>query len=144
MNIYVGVCKESISGRLYFIYQLIVAQWRHMMTYIWFTNGLGNNLLLDGTKQLPESLLTPGYWYSSQDNVTENSQDMIAKISYKINSFKLFVHLPGDNDLHLYPNSNGVSAKTPLKLGHEWVIKSYSNPWIWSLFHSLIPVNHCW
>ena len=37
---------------------LIVAQWCHMVTKIWVNIGSGNGLLPDGTKPLPEPMLT--------------------------------------------------------------------------------------
>ena len=37
---------------------LIVAWWRHMATEIWVKIGSGNGLLTDGTKPLPEPMLT--------------------------------------------------------------------------------------
>ena len=37
---------------------LIVSQWRHMATKIWVNTGSGNGLLPDGTKPLPEPMLT--------------------------------------------------------------------------------------
>ena len=38
------------------------AQWRHMATEIWVNIGLGNGLLPDGTKPLPEPMLTDQQW----------------------------------------------------------------------------------
>ena len=40
-------------------------------------NGLDNGMLPDGTKPLPEPMLTQD---PSQSNFTENAQDMLAKI----------------------------------------------------------------
>ena len=40
------------------IFQLIVVWWRHMVTEIYVTNGLDNDLLPEGTKPLPERKLT--------------------------------------------------------------------------------------
>ena len=40
----------------------IVAQWRHMATFIWINVGSGNSLLPDGAKPLPESMLTYHQW----------------------------------------------------------------------------------
>ena len=37
---------------------LIVAWWRHMATEIWVNIGSGNGLSPDGTKPLPEPMLT--------------------------------------------------------------------------------------
>ena len=37
---------------------LIEAQWRHLATYSWVNIGSGNGLLPDGTKPLPEPMLT--------------------------------------------------------------------------------------
>ena len=37
---------------------VIVAQWRHMATETWVNIGSGNALLPDGTKPLPELMLT--------------------------------------------------------------------------------------
>ena len=38
--------------------QLIVAYWCHMVTQIWVNIGSGNGLLPDGSKPLPEPMLT--------------------------------------------------------------------------------------
>ena len=51
-----------------------------MATEIWVNPGSGNGLLPDGTKPLPEPMLTRDYWHPSQCNFTENAQDMLAKI----------------------------------------------------------------
>ena len=37
---------------------LIVAKWYHEILYIWINSGWGNGLLPDGTKPIPESILT--------------------------------------------------------------------------------------
>ena len=41
-----------------FAYQLIVAKWPHMATYISVNIGSGNGLLPDSTKPLPKPILT--------------------------------------------------------------------------------------
>ena len=41
-----------------FLGLLIVALWRHMASWIWVNIGSGNGLLPDGTKPLPEPMLT--------------------------------------------------------------------------------------
>ena len=38
--------------------QFIVPWWRHKATQVWVNNGSGIDLLSDGTKQLPELMLT--------------------------------------------------------------------------------------
>ena len=51
--------------------QFIVVWWWHMVTSIWVSISSGNGLLPDGTKPLPEPMLTYHYivpWYSSADN----------------------------------------------------------------------------
>ena len=40
----------------------IVTYWGHMVTEIWINIGSGNGLLPDGTKPLPESMLTYNQW----------------------------------------------------------------------------------
>ena len=41
---------------------LIVAKWHHMATETWVNIGSGNGLLPDGTKPLPEPMLTDNQW----------------------------------------------------------------------------------
>ena len=38
--------------------KIIVAYWRHMVTQIWVNTDSGNGLVPDGTKPLPEQMLT--------------------------------------------------------------------------------------
>ena len=54
---------SHFNGHVIFMYagikvELIVALWRHMATEIWVNIGSGNGLLPDGTKPLPEPILT--------------------------------------------------------------------------------------
>ena len=42
--------------------QLIGAKWRHIVAGIWVNIGLDNGLLPDGTKPLPEPMLTDHQW----------------------------------------------------------------------------------
>ena len=48
----------SIATEPHIFHQLIVAYWRHMATQMWVNTGSGNGLVPDGTKPLPEPMLT--------------------------------------------------------------------------------------
>ena len=53
---------SEVSMFLKCLIWLIVAYWRHMVTEIWVNIGSGNGLLPDGTKPLPEPILTDHQW----------------------------------------------------------------------------------
>ena len=66
--------------------QLIVALWHHMATEVWVNIGSGNGLLPDGTKPLPEPMLTYHQWGPDihQEEISwEMSQPSIAKMNLK-------------------------------------------------------------
>ena len=50
---------------------IIVVQWRHRVRYIWVHIGSGNVVLPDGTKPLPEPMLT----YSSRGIIIRGYED---------------------------------------------------------------------
>ena len=54
-----------------------MAQWRHMVTWIWINIGSGNGLLPDGTKPLPEPMLT----YHQRGSVAFSSEQFHRKCS---------------------------------------------------------------
>ena len=78
--------------------------WCHMATWIWVNIGLGNGLLPDGTKSLPEPLLTWYRWGSVAFNWEQFSincsKSSIGKIYWKIIHLRLLSNLPGDNELN--------------------------------------------
>ena len=55
-----------------------------MATQNWINTGSGNGWLPDGTKPLPEPMLTRDFSHPSQRNFIENMQDMMTKISFMI------------------------------------------------------------
>ena len=73
--------------------------WHHMPTKILVNNGSDHGMLPDGTKSLPEPMLTQDYWHQSQWNFKENTQDMLAKRVIWIWTFKNLLHQPGSNEL---------------------------------------------
>ena len=83
----------------------IVAWWCDMVTLTQFNIGSGNGLLPDGTKPLPEPMLTfisEVLWHSPESNFTVSIQAIILyMMSLKIILFKLLPHLPGANELKM-------------------------------------------
>ena len=61
-----------------------------MTTKILINNGSDNGLLPDGTKPLPEPMLTRDFWHPSQCNFTRNAYDK-AKISFEINVLNICI-----------------------------------------------------
>ena len=54
----------SLTWVIASIYNKSKANWGHVMTFIWVNSGSGNGLLPDGTKPLPEPMLTYHQWDS--------------------------------------------------------------------------------
>ena len=69
-----------------------------MVTLIWVNIGSGNGLLPDGTKPLPEPMLTYHQW-GNAPFMWGQFQPSITKISLKITSLKFIPNLPGANEL---------------------------------------------
>ena len=61
--------------------------------------GSGNGLLPDGTKPLPEPMLTRDCWYPSQCNVKICSKYAGKNFHSKLSFLKIFMHMPGANEL---------------------------------------------
>ena len=75
-----------------------------MATEIWVNISSGNGLLPDGTKPLPEPMLTD---HQSSDNqlraISQKlPQSSITKISLNITYVKCHSNLPGDNELKVH------------------------------------------
>ena len=74
-----------------------------MVTEIWVNFGSGNGLLPDGTKPLPEPMLTDHHLKSSDIHSRAISQEMpqpsITKIHWKITYLKFHSNFPGANEL---------------------------------------------
>ena len=74
-----------------------------MVTEIWVNIRSGNVLLPDGTKPLPEPMLTDLQWSPSDIHIRENSQEMpqpsITKIHLKITYLNFYSDFPGANEL---------------------------------------------
>ena len=92
-SIYTTSCMES--GRLYEILfawhrYIIVAQWRHIETYILVNIGSGNGLLLDATKPFPEQMLTYHQKVFFCIDLTATLQEMLTILIYKM-SFTISV-----------------------------------------------------
>ena len=58
MNFVLNMCSDFWD----YTFKLIVAWWQQMATEIWVNIGSGNGLLPDGTKPLPEPVLTDHQW----------------------------------------------------------------------------------
>ena len=73
-----------------------------MVTKIWVKIGSGNGLLPDGTKPLPEPMLTDASVKASDIHIRAISQEMlqpsITKICVKITNLKFRPNLPGANE----------------------------------------------
>ena len=69
-----------------------------MATEIWVNIGSGNGLLPDGTKPLPEPMLTDHQW----SPVTSILGPSVNKICLKITCLKFHSNFPGDNELSQY------------------------------------------
>ena len=74
-----------------------------MATEIWVNIGSGNGLLPDGTKPLPEPMLTDNQWSPSDIHMKAISQEMpqppVTKIHLKITYLNLHSNFPGANEL---------------------------------------------
>ena len=74
-----------------------------MTTEIWVNIGSGNGLFPDGTKPLPEPMLTDHYRSSSDIHIRAISQEMpqpsITEICLKITYLKFYSNFPGANEL---------------------------------------------
>ena len=70
-----------------------------MASEILVNTGSGNGLLPDGTKPLPEPILTYYQWHSPEGNFMGNSQGFFFDMCLKINNLILQLHLPGANEL---------------------------------------------
>ena len=74
-----------------------------MVTEIWVNIGSGNGLLHDGTKPLPEPMLTDHQWSPKDIDIRAISQEMpqpsITKIRLKIKYLNFHSNLPGANEL---------------------------------------------
>ena len=72
-----------------------------MATEIWVNIGSGNGLVPDGTKPLPEPMLT--FLQSSDIHIRAISQEMsqpsVTKIRLKITYIKFYWNSPGANEL---------------------------------------------
>ena len=77
-----------------------------MATEIWVNIGSGNGLLPDGTKPLPEPMLSDHQWSPSDIHSRAISQEMpqpsITKIRLKITYLTFHSHFPGANALSQY------------------------------------------
>ena len=74
-----------------------------MATKIWVNIGSGNDLLPDGTKSLPEPMLTDHQWSRVTfilGQFREMLQPSVTKILLKITYLKLHSHFPGANELN--------------------------------------------
>ena len=82
-----------------------------MATEIWVNIGLGNGLLPDGTKPLPEPMLTDHQWSPVKFILGQFSQEMpqpsITKIHLKITCLKFQLNFPGANGLSACINHAG-------------------------------------
>ena len=56
--LYRHIINKNTNDAIYVCIQLIVAWWLHMATYMWVNIVSRNGLLHDGTKPLPEQVLT--------------------------------------------------------------------------------------
>ena len=112
-----------------------------MATEIWVNTGSGNGLLPDGTKPLPEPMLTDHQWspvkFIWAGGISQEiPQPLITKISMKITYLKFLSNLPRANELRAcksnyihvelwymitHPNHkfNSRLDKLLLKLGYE-------------------------
>ena len=97
--------------------QLIEAYWRHMATYIWVNIGSGKGLLPDGTKPLPEAMLTYHQWSFRAFIWQQFTGSTIHEMSSKMIIFKLQPHLPGANELNYIANII-TAADFTTELGH--------------------------
>ena len=61
-----------------------------MVPWIWVNTGTGNGLLPEGTKPLPEPMLTWDHWHPSQCNSTENVQGLVANFIVQNKIFEDF------------------------------------------------------
>ena len=82
-----------------------------METEIWVNIGSANDLLPDGTKPLPEPMLTDHQWSPSDIRIMaisqEKPQPSIAKISLKITYLNFHWNFPGANELTFISNICG-------------------------------------
>ena len=69
----------------------------------WVNIGLGNDLLPDSTKPLPEPILTWSSARSNDNHLRTNSQGIpkpsITEVSFQVNHLKFHSILPGANEL---------------------------------------------
>ena len=74
-----------------------------MATEIWVNIGSGDGLLCDGTKPLPEPMLTDHQWGPSGVHIRTISQEIpqpsITKIHLKITYLNFHSNFPGANEL---------------------------------------------
>ena len=61
-NVNIFLCFFPIILHIRSSYQLIQVWWHHMATRSWVNIGSGNGLFPDGTKPLPEPMLTDHQW----------------------------------------------------------------------------------
>ena len=73
------------------------------MTEIWVNIGSGNGLLPDGTKPLPEPMLTDHQWSPSDIHIMaishEMPQPLVTKIHLKITYLNIHSSFPGVSEL---------------------------------------------
>ena len=77
-----------------------------MATEIWVNIGSGHGLLPDGTKPLPEPMLTDHQWSPSDIHIRAISQEMdqpsSTKICLKITHLTFHSNFPGANELKAF------------------------------------------
>ena len=98
-NYYIYFCGLLIFSFHFFFNSL--PQWSHLASNILVNNGLGNGLLFDGIKLLPEPMLIQDYCHPFQCKLTGNVQNILAKIINCCHIFLILVsvHQPQDNEL---------------------------------------------
>ena len=127
------------------------AIWRH----IWVNIGSGNGLLPNGTKSLPEPMLTSSdvfcgihFRVISQEMLINLIRNMCSEIVL----LKSPPHLPATSELTLSPliitsikllMHSQTSTVLQLRFGNEWVISSHILLCMWLVIDTETRVNPC-
>ena len=86
-----------------------------MTTEIWVNFGSGNGLLPDGTKPLPEPMLTNHQRSPNDIHIRAISQEMpqtsITKIHLKFTYLNIYSNFPGANELSLIRMNNSQQPR---------------------------------